>query len=341
LGQRKLSVSIVDFSSTNEPILLRLQRGDRFPFHLLRVEREAVCQYWVWWWSKAEYTSLQRPATLVDSDPVLEPTANKATVNTVTDDYFFSEVLRHALRKNLLPTGIAVVRADFRQSIADMLCPRCHTSDSPVVVFTGGGYGAGKTSSLHFLASLGKAPGGITPEALHGVDYCKQLLPEFNLVKMVADGRASEITQAESRLTSDLLFSQLISDRRSFGWDSSMSDKSTTLKKMEYARSQGYRLIMLAVLTDVEVAVRRAMTRAFKTRRFSPPRYLHDSHGLFCAHLLDYVEEMDEVTVVENSQETTDGGPRILATKAVGEKALKVFDARLFASYTSNRPEPA
>lgn len=320
-----------------DPIFERLTKGDLFPFSLLRTEREAVVQYWNWWWEQADRTKLERPKTLVDSDPILTPTGDKTTVDTVTDDFFFSDPFRHALKVGELPRGHQVNRADFRQAIADMLTPRCEPSENPTLVFTGGGYGAGKTNTLHWLAGEGKVPGGITPKALQGVDYCKQLLPEFNHVKMVSDGRASEICQEESRLISDMLFGQLVSDRRTFGWDSSMSNKVNTMKKIDFALKAGYRLVLIAVLTQTEVAVKRAMERAKRTRRFAPPRYLHESHTSFAAHLKAYIERMDEVLVIENSRENQDGGPHLLAQKKPGEKALKVFDVPLFGSYTENR----
>jgi predicted ABC-type ATPase len=319
-----------------DPIFERLTKGDLFSYSLLRTEREAVVQYWNWWWEQADRTKLDRPKTLVDDDHILTVTASKPSVDSITDDFFFSDPLRHALSVGELPRGHQVDRPGYRQAIVDMLMLRCAPAHSPTLVFTGGGYGAGKTNTLHWLANDGKAPGGITLSALQGVDYCKQLLPEFNQVKMVSDGRASEICQEESRLISDLLFCQLVSDKRTFGWDSSMSNKENTLKKIESAGKAGYRLVLIAVLTQTEVAVRRAMERAKKTRRFAPPKYLHDSHTSFATHLGDYVDRMDEVLIIENSRNSQDGGPHLLAQKMPGEKALKVFDPPLFESYTSN-----
>ena len=320
-----------------EPIFERLTKGDSFSYSLLRTEREAVVRYWDWWWSQADRTKLDRPKTLVDHDAILTATASKPMVDTITDDFFFSDPFRHALKVGELPRGHQVDRPQYRQSIADMLTPRCAPSESPTLVFTGGGYGAGKTNTLHWLAGEGKAPGGITVAALQGVDYCKQLLPEFNHVKMVADGRASEICQEESRLISDLLFGQLVSDKRTFGWDSSMSNKENTFKKIEFAKKAGFRLVLIAVLTQTEVAVRRAMDRAKKTRRFAPPKYLHDSHSSFAAHLAEYIERMDEVMVIENSRDNQEGGPLLLAQKVGGENMFKVFDHALLESYTSHR----
>jgi len=109
------------------------------------------------------------------------------------------------------------------------------------------------------------------------------------------------------------------------------------LKKIEYARQCGYRLALIGVLTETPVAVQRAMGRAKRTRRFAPPKYLHDSHTSFASHLETYIELMDEVLVVENSRETKDGGPHLLAQKKPGEKALKVFDQTIYDTYTRAR----
>ncbi len=323
--------------SSPDPIFEQLKRGSLFSYSHLKTEREAVCQFWEWWWSQTDTAQLKRPETLVANDPILTQTATKPTVDTISDDYFFSQPLLNALTSQELPHGHQVNRPAYRQAIADMLTPRCPVSSEPLLVFTGGGYGAGKTTTLHWLAKQGKAPGGIEADALQGVDYCKQLLPEFNQVKMVADGRASEICQDESRLISDLLFGQLVNDRRCFGWDSSMSNKEGTLKKIEYARQCGYRLALIGVLTETPVAVQRAMGRAKKTRRFAPPKYLHESHASFASHLETYIELMDEVLVVENSRETKDGGPHLLAQKKPGEKAVKVFDQTIYDTYTRAR----
>lgn len=316
-----------------DPILQRLINGDRFPYALLRAEREAVEGYRNWWWDQADRHSLERPMTLVDSDPILIPTCDKKTVDTFTDDFMFSDPLRNLLERNILPRGESVNRSDYRQSLADHLTQFGLKSEKPALIFTGGGYGAGKTSGLQFLVKTGKCPVNIPVSALQGVDYCKQLLPEFSQVQRVADGRASEICQEESRTISDLLFSQLVSEGRTFGWDSSMSDKKKTFKKIEYAQKKGYRIVLLAVLTKLEIAIPRAMHRAKETRRFAPPKYLESSHKAFWDNLPDYMEIFDEALVLENSKAQNGGGPSLLARKTGGEKLFKIFDPAAYESY--------
>lgn len=320
----------------HEPILNRLIKGDRFYYSLLRGEREAVEGYREWWWNQANPESLERPMTLMDSDPILTPTQSKNTVDTVTDDFMFSDPLRHLLDFKILPRGEDVKRSEYRQALADHLTQSGIKGEKPALFFTGGGYGAGKTSGLQWLVREGKSPVKMPVSALQGADYCKQLLPEFSQVQRVADGRASEICQDESRTISDLLFCQLVSEKRTFGWDSSMSDKEKTFKKIAFARKNGYRIVLLAVLTRLEIAIPRAMQRAKETRRFAPPKYLESSHMAFWTHLPDYSKAFDEVLVLENSREQKDGGPSLLAMKTEGEINMKIFDRPTYEGYTSD-----
>lgn len=320
----------------NEPILQRLIKGDRFSYSLLRAERDAVEGYWEWWWKQADTSSLERPMTLVDSDPILTPTIEKKTVDTFTDSFMFSDPLRNLLKSNILPSGESVDRGVFHQALADHLTQFGIKGEKPALIFTGGGYGAGKTSGLQHLVKIGKSPVDIPMSALQGVDYCKQALPEFSRVQRVADGRASKICQEESRTISDLLFCQLVAEKRTFGWDSSMSNKESIFKKIEFAQKNGYRMALLAVLTVLETAIPRAMHRARETRRFAPPKHLEASHRAFWSNLGDYVETFDEALVLENSKEQKEGGPRLLARKEAGEINVKIFDRSLYEGYTSN-----
>ncbi len=315
------------------PIFIALKKGQKFTYNHLRTEADAVSAFRKWWWEQADRSKITRPEIIEDSDPILTKTSEKKTVDTLSDDFMFPPPLLHLLKSGALPLGDSIDRNKFRQAIADQLALKGLEQENPIATFTGGGYGAGKTNTLQFLAKLGKAPGGLTVNALQGVDYCKQLIPEFNQLRMVGDGRASEITQDESRLISDMLFAQLTHERLSFGWDSSMSNLKPTLKKIRHAQKKGYRVHLHAVLTEIEVAVSRAMQRAKDTRRFPPPAYLRSSHESFHQNLPKFLEVADSVMILENTQDKTDSGPRLLAHRDLGKKDLTVTDPILLSRY--------
>ncbi|OYW71331.1 MAG: hypothetical protein B7Z37_28120 [Verrucomicrobia bacterium 12-59-8] len=227
-------------------------------------------------------------------------------------------------------------RADYRERLAEYLTRFCPPQGEPTVVFTGGGYGSGKTVTMQFLIMHDYLKCGFGLDALVGVDYCKQMLPEFNLLKSVSDGRASELTQAESRIISELMFSRLVSEKRSFGWDSSMSHYDETVKKIQEAKGRGYNTAFVAILTRLDIAQKRAMQRAFDTKRFPPPKYLNSSHSQFIEHLPKYVPLFDKVLVVENSEESgSESAQQIIARKLSRGDSLEILDDKLYFSYVS------
>ncbi|QIF00071.1 zeta toxin family protein [Roseimicrobium sp. ORNL1] len=319
-------------------VLEALKGGSKFPFDMLKCERESVVGYWDWWWEGRDMGVLDRPYTISDSDPILRPTDSKETIDTNGDYDHFDDVFQKLLSDGILPRGRAISRTAYRSAVVDYLCGLAPQLPEPLVIFMGGGYGAGKTSTIKYLSSSGVLPGRLPQCALHGVDYCKQVLPEFNLVKSVSDGRASEICQNESRLISDTLFATLISEKRSFVWDSSMSDYEKTLPKLDYAKKNEYQVGMFGVLTDLEVAKRRAMKRACDTGRFAHPGYLEGSHRKFWSNLDQYVRyPFDFLYILENSidLDTPENQP-IIALKQPEDSEVQFIDSDTYRSYTSN-----
>lgn len=256
-----------------------LLKGEKFPYSLLRSEFEQVQKFWERWWEDRDLSKITRPYTISDDDPILTPTAAKDTVDSFSGQESFWVFLKTALTQGQLPVGLDLPRDQYRSAVVTLFVDRLPHSTAPVVYFVGGGYGAGKTSIMHMLAGTGKLECPV--KALVGVDACKMMLPEFERVKMVSDGRASEITQEESRLIADELFSEALKQRRTFSWDSSMSNREDTLQKIHSARQCGHRVEMISVYTPPQTALQRAMKRAKETRRFPNPNHFHRSHVQF------------------------------------------------------------
>lgn len=294
----------------------RLLKGERFPFVTLRYKRKQAKEFLDKWWEQADMSKLSRPYTLPDRDKILQSTDTKMHVDTHTGYPTFPKCLRAHLAAGRITKGFAVPRATFRTEVVRILADNCPSgTEQPIVYFTGGGYGSGKTTVLSWLTNEGILSPDLAFPALQGVDYCKQLIPEFNMVKAVADGRASEICQDESRHISRLLFDRLIEEKRSFAWDSSMSDKSASIVRIEEAKESGYRVGLIAVLTDLQVATRRAMQRAKETQRFAHPNFFAGSHTAFRQHLEEYWDMVDEGFILENSEDDVGDGPKLIDKK--------------------------
>ena len=313
------------------PIFDGLVSGDQYSSALLACHKEEVDNFWSWWWRNHPKNQLDRTKTVQDGDDWLVPTHQCRILNTESHSEFFSDHLIRALTAPCMPRGDKVPRAHFREGIVKYLSGLGVAQNSRVVVFAGGGYGTGKTTSLSFLAKANNL--GIPLSSVLGVDHCKALIPEFDRLKAVGDGRASEVCQAESRLISELLFENLVKSGLSFGWDSSMSDRAESSKRIIRASSARYLLTLVAVYTTPEKAVIRAMERAQETRRFAHPDHFHPSAQNFWKNFAEYVPEFDKVFVIDNSEDWIRGSPTepiIIAEKHRKEDLLNVLDSAKF-----------
>jgi len=193
---------------------------------------------------------------------------------------------------------------------------------SPRMIFAGGGYGSGKSTALGYMGS----GGNLAAKGVVGVDMFKQLIPEFQLIKAVADGRASATVQKECVMLLNRLIPMLIEHKRSFALDSSMPDERETIGRIALAKEAGYEITLVAVLTTLEVAVRLAMGRAKTSRRFPNPDALPKSNVVFKQLLMRYIPLFDNAVVFMNHG--VDGKMTKIAEKKTG-KELEVIDRKV------------
>ncbi len=320
---------------TRDSLLAALKDGQRFPAEQLALEPEVMRCYWEWWWSHASFDRLTRPYLVSDDDAeVAVATHNKPSIDTVTYTAFASAYLLNARRAGYLLHGTMLDRADYRDCLVRHVLRHGERDAEPVVVFVGGGYGSGKTTILDFLVKHGQLP--IQRGQVMGVDYFKAYLPEYCFLQRLGEGRASSVVQEEARLMSDDLFNRLVRERLSFGWDSSMSNAAPTLDKLRTVRAAGYKVVFLAVFTPLDVAVRQAMERARKSRRFAHPERLPESHQGFRACWREYLPFADETWVFANEGTPPDSpkrrDPCLIARQVVPNKELEIFDRTKFSN---------
>ncbi len=304
------------------PIFEALKAGDRFGLPLLAAHFEDCQEYWDWWWSEARMDRLTRPMLLDDDEPILDPTASQLWVDSITYFDFFDKFLGTALRNRLLPRGDQVARAEYQDALVQLLAARGLQQRDRVVVFVGGGYGAGKTTVLSMTGR--KAFLTLPPSTVVGVDAFKLYLPEYEVIRRLGDGRASSVVQSEARTLSERLFERMVRMGLSFMWDSSMSDLRASLPRIRMAKAQGYRLILIAVGSPVDAAIAKAMGRARTTRRFAHPEHLADSHQKFARAFPSYFDEFDEVRLFWNpwSPGSCPADPLLVAEKDRSDNSL-------------------
>ena len=312
------------------PILEKLKEGERFDFGTLADNVEQTDEFLGWWWSeKYKEGVISRPEIIADNDPLLTPTAQKPTADLSCCPEFFDRMLLNATRDGRLPPRSRLSRPHYRELLLSIVAASSiRLSSRPQIVFTGGGYGSGKTTILNFLAQSEVIP--VQLAHLVGVDVFKPLIPEYNLIKAVADGRASLTVQQECKELANELFDGLVGLGRSFAWDSSMSDAADTLAKMRHAKEHNYELSLIGVLTPLEVAIRQAMNRAKDSRRFPHPEALPKSHAGFRKALNEYIPFFDEVMVFARLEGVAE--PVVVAEKKAGANELAILDEKTFTA---------
>lgn len=277
---------------------------------------------------------LTRPFTVADGDPWLQPTIGKQFVDTEAHREYLSEFAHYLQNASKLRRGCAVPRRDYRADLVAHISSKGNRLAQPVVVMAGGGYGAGKTTIVDFLVRAKKVP--IELGAVTGVDYFKAYLPEFSLLQMLSDGNASTIVQEESRSLAEETFMRMVENKMSFGWDSSMTNLSETIHRITEAKKNGCKLVLVAVFAPVNVAIRQAMERARKSRRFAHPDFLPKSHVDFQGNFKTYVPYFDEVFVFVNDGILDSYGkknPRLIAEKVASQAELAIYDSERFAMF--------
>ena len=308
----------------NLPILEKLKDGVKFDFATLSDNFEQTDEYWDWWWeNKAENGKITRPLTIEDDDDILIPTISKPFVDTACYRNFLDSPLLTLLNEGVFPTSPALGRDSFRHLAMKAVAVGSCVLSEQNLIFAGGGYGSGKSTILGGLAEKKEIPCA----GLVGADMFKQLVPEYQLIKSVADGRASGTVQEECMAMLRDLYPILIEHKRSFILDSSMSDKNETVARIELARAAGYKLTMIAVLTELKTAMRLAMHRARLSRRFPNPTALPNSNLLFKQHIMGYVPLFDEVKIFVNSG--IDGIVYSVAEKKSGKQLVVTDEKRL------------
>ncbi|MDD5262942.1 MAG: zeta toxin family protein [Methylacidiphilales bacterium] len=283
------------------PVLEALKAGDKFPFPLLLSHTEDCLEFWEWWWAQVSLDELTRPYLIQDDDPVLGSTLDTMFIDTLTYFDYFDKFLRSALKDRLLPQGDHIARNTYRDELVQLMSRRGVANTERRIIFAGGGYGAGKSTTLSKFATGRNCP--LSVRNIVGVDSFKLFLPEYEVVRRLGDGRASTIVQKEARMLANKLFERLVQMGRSFIWDSSMSDFEATMEHIQEAKARGYTLELVAVASPIQAAIRRAMYRAKETRRFAHPDFLLSSHRDFASYFEAYFPHFQKVMLFWNAWE--------------------------------------
>ncbi len=165
----------------NLPILSKLKDGEKFDFATLVDNIDQTYEFWDWWWdTKYEPGKISRPEIISPEDPILTETRYKPTVDLCSYSHLFDSQLFNLIEAGLIPGQTSITRDSFRKTIKGIASnPAIKLPGKPQLVFTGGGYGSGKTTAVNYLAKNEKLP--LEKKNMVGADIFKQLDPGIQL----------------------------------------------------------------------------------------------------------------------------------------------------------------
>lgn len=200
-------------------------------------------------------------------------------------------------------------------------------SDSPEMLFMGGGGGAGKTTTIR--AGAIKTPeGGVILNA----DDFKELLPET--IRSQAEGNRAwaALAHEESSYLAKRVQAAALERRVPVVMDAVGSNADKVARQISQARAAGYRVRTAYVTIPPEEGVARAAARAANMEakgivgRVIPEETVRNAHWGANRSFQAVAELADEAVLVDNT--TT---PKIVATYVKGTR--KVVDPELWADF--------
>eukprot|EP00123_Amoebidium_parasiticum_P016497 comp23458_c0_seq1/m.39168 comp23458_c0_seq1/g.39168 ORF comp23458_c0_seq1/g.39168 comp23458_c0_seq1/m.39168 type:complete len:630 (-) comp23458_c0_seq1:353-2242(-) len=254
-----------------------------------------------------------------------------------------------------LAESIRALGCEGEEECRAMTRPHGPDDDPPTIIFMGGGMGSGKSTVVGKLTGTEFWRKHGSQVVIIEADAMKLKDPVYQALSLV-DEEASRDVHDYSVRTAEELFLSAIKYRRDIVFDGTMSwapfvaqtvamvrDTANTYRRGPGYVVQGdgsvseqywvpvgpcspgvpYRIEMVGVTVDPDVAVQRAIVRQVVTGRGVPVKAQLQSHQLFSKHFDEYVALFDKVALYDNSSmdtllTETPAQPQLIASKDVG-----------------------
>jgi SPP1 gp7 family putative phage head morphogenesis protein len=186
----------------------------------------------------------------------------------------------------------------------------------PTLLLLAGGTGAGKTTTL----------GTISPPMVQlGVNVAADDIKMYDLSEW-AQLAASDYWEAgagvlheESSHIAKQLLNRAMAAKKDIVYDATLRNKAKAMALFDKARKQGYRLELLYVDADPEVALTRAKIRAQESKRFVPENFARVSHQQAPGAFRDYADQLDRWWVYQAGSQKGEPSRR-LAVAGKGQR---------------------
>lgn len=200
------------------------------------------------------------------------------------------------------------------------------SSDDPTYTIMGGGPAAGK-SSLLANGELDIAPNSVEVNA----DLCKEKLPEWE----TAGSSRAQFTHEESSYLAKRTQAAAIERQQNVLLDGTGDTSPASMnKKIDTARSAGYRVDAHYVTLPTELAIKNARERGERTGRFVPDEVVRATHVGVSQTFPAIVHKFDSVKLYDTSER---GNTRLILSGVAGN--IDIIDPKAYNEFLEKGSE--
>jgi predicted ABC-type ATPase len=200
------------------------------------------------------------------------------------------------------------------------------SSDNPTYTVMGGGPAAGKSSIIK--------DGGVTiaPNSVEvNADLCKEKLPEWQ----TAGSSRAQFTHEESSYLAKRTQAAAFERQQNVLLDGTGDTSPASMnKKIDAARSAGYRVEAHYVTLPTDLAIKNARARGDVTGRYVPDEVVRATHVGVSQTFPAIAHKFDSVKLYDT---TTQGKPRLILSGASG--AIDVIDPKAYNDFLAKGNE--
>jgi predicted ABC-type ATPase len=192
----------------------------------------------------------------------------------------------------------------------------------PVAILTGGGGASGKGTVVEQEKDTGWIPDLKYVEA--DPDRPKTKMNEFLSLVRIGDSRAAPIVHEESSDMTTILIDRAIKQKKNIIIDKTMNDPAKVKAQIEQLRKEGYEIRMIGVVTDIDIAMTRALGRFYGSGRMPYVPAMTDAHVKFNRFFEDHAKLVDKAIIVDNS------GKKPVEFMSAEQGVISIIDPMLY-----------
>lgn len=223
----------------------------------------------------------------------------------------------------LTPTLNLPGREAWRTNLQNLVVSAGAKHDKPTAYFLAGPMGVGKIAAMNRLYAQGVVPSDVVRA---DSDYLHAMVPEASQLEALGDNRFNDVVHEEASQIGRAAYFQAVSEKRDVLYNSQFSTPDT-LTRIQKAKDGGFKRVVIAMVSPVEVAKGRAGGGGM----FFSEKMLVEAHRDFAANFDGVVKSSDELVLLMNT------GTKLELIASGKGGSLTVTNDRLYQQFRAQK----